>query len=60
MLRAALAFFVLGLVALLFGANGVAGLSIEVGRLLLWVFLILAVISGLAYLITGRSPRNLP
>ncbi len=59
MLRAALGFFVLGLVAILLGANGVAGLSMEIGRMLLWVFLILAVISGLAYLVTGRSPKNL-
>jgi len=61
MLRAAVAFFVLGLLALLFGANGVAGVSMEIGRMLLWVFLILAVISGVAYLANGRAtPRNLP
>jgi uncharacterized membrane protein YtjA (UPF0391 family) len=57
MLRAALAFFVLALVALLFGANGIAGLSVEVGRTLLFVFLILAAISAVMGLLRGRSPR---
>ncbi len=60
MLRAALAFFVLALLAFFFGANGIAGVSMEVGRMLLWVFLILAVINGILYLVSGRSPRNLP
>jgi uncharacterized membrane protein YtjA (UPF0391 family) len=60
MLRASIAFFVLALVAMLLGANGIAGLSVEVGRLLLFVFLALAVISGIISLVGGRSPRNLP
>ena len=60
MLRAALAFFVIGLVAVLFGATGVAGVSIELGRTLLWVFLVLAAVSAVIYLVTGRSPKNLP
>lgn len=54
MLRAALAFFILALVAMLFGASGVAGISIEAGRLLLGVFLFLAVLSFLVSLFTGR------
>ena len=60
MLRAALLFFVLALVAILFGATGFAGVSMEIGRTLLVVFLILAVISYVASLIGGRSPRQLP
>ncbi len=61
MLRAAILFFVLGLVAILFGAYGVAGVSMEAGRLLLLVFLILAVISFLVNLVSGRkSPKILP
>lgn len=58
MLRAAIAFFVLALLAYVFGANGVAGMSLEIGRLLLWVFLAFAVISGVIYLISGRTPKN--
>ena len=58
MLRAALGFFVLALVALLLGANGVAGLSMEIGRIFVWVFLILAVVSGVIGLFSGRPPRD--
>ncbi len=60
MLRAAIAFFVIGLIAMLLGAGGVAGVSMEVGRTLLFVFLALAVISFIVSLVSGRSPRNLP
>jgi uncharacterized membrane protein YtjA (UPF0391 family) len=58
MLRAAIAFFVLGLVAILLGANGVGGLSLDVGKTLLFVFLILAVISFIASMVTGRKMIN--
>jgi len=58
MLRAALAFFVLALIAMFLGANGIAGLSVEVGKLLLMVFLVLAVISAVFGLIGGR--KSLP
>lgn len=54
MLRAALIFFVLALVAMLFGATGFAGLSMDVAQTILFVFLVLAVISLVAGLITGR------
>lgn len=60
MLRAAIVFFVLGLVAILFGASGFAGVSMEIGRTLLIVFLILAAISFVASLLTGRRPTYLP
>ncbi len=55
MLRAAIAFFIIGLVAILFGATGFAGVSMDIGRTLLFVFLVLAVISFVASLVTGRS-----
>ncbi len=58
MLRAAIAFFVLGLVAILLGANGVGGLSLDIGKTLLFVFLILAVISFIASMVTGRKMVN--
>lgn len=60
MLRAALGFFIVAIVAMLLGAGNIAGISMEAGRLLLFVFLGLAVISLLAGLITGRSPKQLP
>ena len=60
MLRAAIGFFILAMFAILLGANGIAGISMEVGRLLLGVFLILAVISLVASLITGKNTKILP
>jgi uncharacterized membrane protein YtjA (UPF0391 family) len=54
MLRAAIAFFVLGLVAILLGANGIGGLSVDIGKTLLFIFLILAVISFVASLVVGK------
>jgi uncharacterized membrane protein YtjA (UPF0391 family) len=57
MLRAAVVFFVLALVAMLLGATGFAGVSMEIGRMLLVVFLVLAAISFVASLIAGKPPR---
>ena len=58
MLRAAIAFFVLGLIAILLGANCVGGLSLDIGKTLLFVFLILAVISFIASMVSGRKMIN--
>lgn len=60
MFRAAIAFFVLGIVAMLLGANGIAGVSMEIGRVILGVFVVLAVISLVVGLVRGRSPKVLP
>ena len=59
MLRAALGFFVLALIAVVFGASGVAGVSMEIGRMLLVVFLILAVISFVIGIVSGRVGPNI-
>jgi uncharacterized membrane protein YtjA (UPF0391 family) len=59
MVRAAIAFFILGLISMLFGAYGVAGVSVEVGKLLLTVFVIMAVVSFVVSLVTGKK-TNLP
>jgi uncharacterized membrane protein YtjA (UPF0391 family) len=58
MLRAAIAFFVLGVIAILLGANGVGGLSLDIGKILLFVFLILSIISFVASLVSGRKLIN--
>jgi uncharacterized membrane protein YtjA (UPF0391 family) len=60
MLRAAIAFFVLALVAIVLGAGNIAGVSMEIGRTLLFVFLVLAVISFVVSLVSGRGGRNIP
>jgi uncharacterized membrane protein YtjA (UPF0391 family) len=54
MLRAAIFFFVIGLIAMALGMGNVAGISLDVGKTLLYVFLALAVISFLISLIGGR------
>lgn len=60
MVRAAISFFILGIIAFIFGANGVAGLSMEIGKILVVVFLVLAALSFLGSLFTGRKPTQLP
>lgn len=59
MIRASLAFFVLALFAYILGAFSIAGVSMEIGRTLLWVFLIMAAFSFLISLFTGRKTREL-
>ncbi len=60
MLRAAIAFFVIGLFAMLFGAYNIAGVSMEMGKVLLFVFLALAVVSFVISVVTGRGSKTLP
>jgi uncharacterized membrane protein YtjA (UPF0391 family) len=58
--RAAVAFFILALVAILFGAAGIAGVSLEIGRLLLFIFLVLSAISFVVGLIGNTRHPPLP
>jgi len=58
MLRAAIAFFVIGLLAMFFGMNNIAGVSMDLGRILLFVFIGLAVLSFLISLVSGTSGRR--
>lgn len=44
-LQYALLFFVLAIVAMVVGARGAAGISMEIARILVFVFLVLAIIS---------------
>jgi uncharacterized membrane protein YtjA (UPF0391 family) len=59
MLNAAITFFVIGLAAYLLGANGIAGLSMEAGKLLLMVFVVLAVASFVGNILVGRRSKRL-
>ncbi len=59
MLRAAITFFVLAIVAVLFGAYGIAGVSMEIGKLLLVVFLVFAVITFIGGMFQHRD-HNIP
>jgi len=57
MLRAAITLFVIGLLAMFLGMYNVAGVSFELGRLLLLIFTALALVGFLVALFTGRSAR---
>ncbi|PSP55348.1 DUF1328 domain-containing protein [Halobacteriales archaeon QS_1_67_19] len=45
MLELAIAFFVLAIIAAIFGARGVAGLTMNVAKWLVIIFLVLAILS---------------
>lgn len=57
MLRAAIAFFIIAIVAFILGATGIAGVTMEIGKILLMVFLVLAVISFVIDLVNRRGNR---
>ncbi len=59
MLRAAITFFILAIVAILLGVTGVAGVSMQIGKLLLGVFQVLAVLSFRGGRWTGSGPKHL-
>ena len=59
MVRAAITFFIIAIFAFLLGLGGVAGISMDIGRTLLIVFLVLAVLSFLYSVMTGKGPRNI-
>jgi uncharacterized membrane protein YtjA (UPF0391 family) len=47
MLHYAVVFFVIALIAALFGFGGIAASAVEIGKILFFVFLVLAVLSSL-------------
>ena len=55
MLGTAVMFFILAIVSLVLGLDGVAMLSMDIARILIVVFIILAVISGLVHIFRGRG-----
>jgi uncharacterized membrane protein YtjA (UPF0391 family) len=56
MLRLAILFLVLSLIAALFGFGGVAAAFADIGRILFVVFLVLFVVAALAAALRGRAP----
>ena len=58
MLRLALTFVIVALVAALFGFTGLASLSFETARILFFIFLVLAVLCFVGNLSRGSSPRD--
>ena len=60
MLRWALAFLVIALIAALFGFGNLAGTSIYIAKILFFVFIVLFILSLIVHLVTGRSTPTPP
>ncbi len=56
MLYWALVFFVVAIIAAVFGFGGIASASAGIAQLLFFVFLALLVISLIVHVVRGRSP----
>ena len=56
MLRTSIVLFAIGLIAMVLGMNQIAGISIETGRIVLFVFLVLAMISFLLSITDAGKP----
>jgi uncharacterized membrane protein YtjA (UPF0391 family) len=54
MLRWSLAFFIVAIVAALFGFGGIAGGAVEIAKVLFFFFLVVCVVSLIWGLTTGR------
>jgi uncharacterized membrane protein YtjA (UPF0391 family) len=59
MLRLALLFFVIALLAAFFGFGNVASLSWEGARIFFFIFLVLAVLSFIGNFLRGSPPRDI-
>lgn len=58
MLRAAIMFFLMGLLTFLFGLYGIAGVTIDAGKLLFLVFVIFSALSFVAAITTGKTEKG--
>lgn len=56
LLGLAVLFFIIALVAWAMGARGMAGMSAGIGRMLLFVFLVLTVIMAILYFVNAGHP----
>ncbi|MDB5295114.1 MAG: hypothetical protein JWO31_1097 [Phycisphaerales bacterium] len=57
MLRWALIFFVVAIIAAVFGFGGIAGGAMDIARILFFLFLVLFIVSLIIGLMKGRGPR---
>jgi uncharacterized membrane protein YtjA (UPF0391 family) len=58
MLRWSLAFFIIALIAAVFGFTGIAGESMSFARILFFIFLVVFLVSLVMGLFTGKRPRS--
>jgi uncharacterized membrane protein YtjA (UPF0391 family) len=57
MLSWALAFFVIAIIAAVFGFGGIASGAAEIAKLLFFLFVVLFLVSLVVGLVRGRGPR---
>jgi uncharacterized membrane protein YtjA (UPF0391 family) len=57
MLSWALAFFIIAIIAAIFGFGGIATGAAEIAKILFFIFVVLFVVSLVFGLIRGRGPR---
>ena len=60
MLRWSLAFFIIAIIAAIFGFGGIAAGSAEVAKLLFFFFLVICAVSFVFGLFSGRRPKPPP
>lgn len=56
MLRAALGFLILAVIAGLLGFGGIAALSVDIARILVIVFLLLFAVAMIMHALRGKTP----
>jgi len=59
MLRLAIVFLVIALIASVFGFYGVASISMDASRIMFFIFLVLAVLFFLGNFLRGAPPRDI-
>lgn len=59
MLRWALTFLVIALIAAVLGFGGIAGTAAGIAQVLFWIFLVGCLLIFLLSLISGRRPRDI-
>ncbi len=59
MLQWAITFLVIALIAAILGFTGIAGLSVDIAKLIFVVAIVLFLISALAHIIRGRAPPTI-
>lgn len=57
MLNWALSFLLIAIVAAVFGFGGIAATAVDMARVLFFIFLVLFIVSLIAGLLRGRSPK---
>lgn len=60
MLQAAISLFVIAILAFILGANNIAGVSVELGKILFFVFIALSIISFLGNLFYKKGSSGNP